>query len=189
MFFGKFVLKAWKKGNIFFWIIISKSFLPWTLHSQTVTSYCLTFVLWNTLISISFLVNFKVKIHSLAWPQKYQFEFDDWNLILLKWHHQAKIQDVSLNFSSTATLNFSTPTVEDRELEMLIIASIQTLKRGNKKCGKDEVFWLFRDSVADVTKETFDKLLELLIQNQSFRLSIVRNRECLLLPKENQKLI
>ena len=72
---------------------------------------------------------------------------------------------------------------------MLIIASIQTLKRGNKKCGKDEVFWLFRDSVADVTKETFDKLLELLIQNQSFRLSIVRNRECLLLPKENQKLI
>ena len=72
---------------------------------------------------------------------------------------------------------------------MLIIASIQTLKRGNKKCGKDEVFWLFRDSVADVSKETFDKLLELLIQNQSFRLSIVRNRECLLLPKENQKLI
>ena len=31
--------------------------------------------------------------------------------------------------------------------------------------------------------------MELLIQNQSFRLSIVRNRECLLLPKENQKLI
>ena len=72
---------------------------------------------------------------------------------------------------------------------MLIIASIQTLKRGNKKCGKDEVFWLFRDSVDDVTKETFDKILELLIQNQSFRLSIVRNRECLSLPKENQKLI
>ena len=72
---------------------------------------------------------------------------------------------------------------------MLIIASIQTLKRGNKKCGKDEVFWLFRDSADDVTKETFDKILELLIQNQSFRLSIVRNRECLSLPKENQKLI
>ena len=26
--------------------------------------------------------------------------------------------------------------VEEKELEMLIIASIQTLKRGNKKCGK-----------------------------------------------------
>ena len=94
--------------------------------------------------------------------------------------------DASLNFSSTATLNFSTPTVEDRELEMLIIASIQTLKRGNKQCRKDEVFRLFRDSVDDVTKETFDKLLELLIQNQSARLNIVGNRECLSVPKENQ---
>ena len=60
---------------------------------------------------------------------------------------------------------------------MLIIASIQTLKRRNKKCGED-----------DVTIETFDKLLELLIQNQSVRLNIIGNRECLLLPKENQKL-
>ena len=73
--------------------------------------------------------------------------------------------DASLNFSSLATLNFSTPTVEDRELEMLIITSIQTLKRGNKKWGKDEIFRLSRDSADDVTKETFDKLLELLIQN------------------------
>ena len=93
-----------------------------------------------------------------------------------------------LNFCSPVTLNFSTPTVEDRELEMLIIASIQTLKRGNKKCRKDEIFRLFRESVDDVTKETFDKPLELLIQNQSVRLNIVRNRECLSLPKENQKL-
>ena len=96
--------------------------------------------------------------------------------------------DASLNFSSSATLNFSTPTAEDRELEMLIIASIQTLKRGNKKCGKDEVFRLFRDSVDDVSKETFNKILGLLIQNQSIRLNIVGNRECLSLPKENQKL-
>ena len=36
--------------------------------------------------------------------------------------------DASLNFSYPATLNFHTPTVEDRELEMLIFASIQTLK-------------------------------------------------------------
>ena len=47
--------------------------------------------------------------------------------------------DASLNFNSLATLKFSTPTVEDRELEMLMITSIQTLKRGNKKCGNDEV--------------------------------------------------
>ena len=96
--------------------------------------------------------------------------------------------DASLNFSSSATLNFSTPTAEDRELEMLIIASIQTLKRGNEKCGKDEVFRLFRYSVDGVTKETFDKLSELLIQNQSVRLNIVGNRECLPLPKKKQKL-
>ena len=30
--------------------------------------------------------------------------------------------------------------VEEKELEMLIITSIQTLKRGNKKCGNEEVF-------------------------------------------------
>ena len=37
--------------------------------------------------------------------------------------------------------------VEDRELEMLIIAFIQTLKRGNKKYGKDGVFKLVKDSL------------------------------------------
>ena len=89
---------------------------------------------------------------------------------------------------SDALLNFSTPTVKDGELEMLIIASFQTLKRGNQKCGKDEVFRLFRDSVVSVTRETFDKLLEFLIQNQSVRLNNIGNRECLSLPKENQKL-
>ena len=73
--------------------------------------------------------------------------------------------DVSLNVRTPAALNFSTPsTVEDSELEMLIIASIRILKRGNKKWGKDEVFRSFRDSIDDVTKETFDKLLELIVQ-------------------------
>ena len=96
--------------------------------------------------------------------------------------------DASLNFSSPATLNFNTPTLENRELEMLINASIQTLKQGNKKCRKDKVFRLLRDSFDDVTKETFDKLLEVLIQNKSVRLNIIGNRECLSLPKENQKL-
>ena len=78
--------------------------------------------------------------------------------------------------SSDASLNFSFP--------------IQTLKQGNKKCGKDKVFRLFRDCVDGVTKETFDKLLELLIQNQSVRLIIIGNLQCLSLPtkKENQKL-
>ena len=107
---------------------------------------------------------------------------------LTKMTSSTQDSDASLNFSSSATLNFSTPTAEDRELEMLIIASIQTLKRGNKKCGKDEVFRLFRYSVDGVTKETFDKLSELLIQNQSVRLHVVGNRECLPLPKKKTKI-
>ena len=38
-----------------------------------------------------------------------------------------------------------TPTVEN-EVELLIIASIQTLKREIKRCGRDEVFELEKDS-------------------------------------------
>ena len=29
--------------------------------------------------------------------------------------------------------------IDDKEIELLIIASIETLKRQNKKCGKDEI--------------------------------------------------
>ena len=35
-----------------------------------------------------------------------------------------------------------TPTIENDEAELLIIASIQTLKRKKKRCGRDEVFEL-----------------------------------------------
>ena len=52
----------------------------------------------------------------------------------------SQYSDASLNFGSPTTLNFSNPNVEDRELEKLIIASIQKLKRGNEKCGKNKVF-------------------------------------------------
>ena len=94
----------------------------------------------------------------------------------------------SLNFSSTATLNFSTTTVDDRELELLIMASIQTLNKGIMNLKTVKFFRLLIDSVDDVTKKTFDKLLELLIQNQSVRLNVIVNWECLSLPKQNQKL-
>ena len=94
----------------------------------------------------------------------------------------------SLNFSSTATLNFSTTTVDDRELELLIMASIQTLNKGIINLKTVKFFRVLIDSVDDVTKKTFDKLLELLIQNQSVRLNVIVNWECLSLPKQNQKL-
>ena len=82
-----------------------------------------------------------------------------------------------------------TPTIENDEVELLIIASIQTLKRKNKRCGSDEVFELVKDSTDDdtVTKETFDKLLNQLINSNSVKLNTVGNRECLSLPTESNK--
>ena len=60
--------------------------------------------------------------------------------------------------------------VEEKELQLLIIASIQTLKRGNKKCGNEEVFNLVKDSVDGVIKkEVFNNLLDILVQNQSIK--------------------
>ena len=53
--------------------------------------------------------------------------------------------------------------VEEKELKMLIIASIQTLKRGKKKCGNEDVFHLVKDSVDGVIKkEAFNNLLDIL---------------------------
>ena len=82
-----------------------------------------------------------------------------------------------------------TPTMENDEVELLIIASIETLKKKNKRCGRDEVFELVKDSTDDdtVTKETFDKLLNQLINNDSVKLNTVGNRECLSLPTKSNK--
>ena len=81
------------------------------------------------------------------------------------------------------------PTIENDEVELLIIASIQTLKRKNKRCGRDEVFELVKHSTDDdtVTKETFDKLLNQLINSNSVKLNTIGNRECLSLPTESNK--
>ena len=60
--------------------------------------------------------------------------------------------------------------VEEKDLEMLIIASIQTLKRENKKCGNEEVFNLVKDSVDGVIeKEVFNNLLDILVQKESIK--------------------
>ena len=59
---------------------------------------------------------------------------------------------------------------------MLIIARIQTLKRGNKKCGKEEVFNLVKDLVDGVIKkEVFNYLLDILVQKQSLKTSKIGN--------------
>ena len=67
---------------------------------------------------------------------------------------------------------------------MLIIASIQTLKHGDKKDGNEEVFNFVKDSIDGVIKkEVFNNLLDISVQDQPKRKKI-ENRECLSFPKE-----
>ena len=57
-----------------------------------------------------------------------------------------------------------------KEIEFLIIASIETLKRQNKKCGKDEVFALVKDSLEEaLTMESFEKSLALVQASNSLK--------------------
>ena len=55
----------------------------------------------------------------------------------------------------------------NEELETLIMASIQTLKRSNKKYGKDEVFQLVNNSLEkEISKELFENLLYQLVNRR-----------------------
>ena len=55
--------------------------------------------------------------------------------------------------------------IDGRDLETLIVASIESLKHNNKKCVKEEVLHLVQESVdSEVTKEHFEKLLDKLIK-------------------------
>ena len=77
--------------------------------------------------------------------------------------------------------------IEGRDLETLIVASIETLKRNNKKCGKEEVLDLVQESVdSEVTKEHFEEVLDKLIKCHSVQIKLVGTRTCLSLPKEAQ---
>ena len=77
---------------------------------------------------------------------------------------------------------------EDKEIEMLIIASITTLKRSSKKCGRNKVFDLVQSSLDnDITRETFDELLQDMIEVNAVKLRTRGERECLSLPKEKPK--
>ena len=77
--------------------------------------------------------------------------------------------------------------IEGRDLEALIVASIETLKRSNKKCGKKEFLHLVQESVDnEVTKEHFEKLLDKLIKCHSVQIELVGTRICLSLLKGAQ---
>ena len=71
-------------------------------------------------------------------------------------------------------------------METLTVASIETLKRQKMKCGIDEVSKLVQDSLEeDISRESFDKILQLLIDNESIKSNSVSNRVCLSIPKNN----
>ena len=76
--------------------------------------------------------------------------------------------------------------INDKDLEILLIASIQTLKRGNKNCGREEVYRLVNDSRSkDITREAFELILSSMIDSHSVNLNVIDKQEWLPLPKES----
>ena len=83
----------------------------------------------------------------------------------------------------TTNLHFN---IDDKEIEFLIIASIETLKRQNKTSDKDEVSALVKDSLEEaITMESFEKSLALLQASHSIKCSIISNCTCLSIPKHS----
>ena len=80
-------------------------------------------------------------------------------------------------------------TINDKDLEILVAASIQTLKRGNKKKEEEEekeVGRLINDSLnKNIPREAFELTLNLMIDNHSVNLNVIGKREYLSLPKES----
>ena len=76
--------------------------------------------------------------------------------------------------------------VNYKDLKILVLASIQTLKRENKKCGREEVYRLVNDSInKDITEEVFELILNSMIDNHSVNLNVIGKRECLSRSKES----
>ena len=96
--------------------------------------------------------------------------------------------DISPNTHPNITdeITNSHDNIDDKEIELLIIASIETIKYQNKKCGKDEVFALVKDSLEEaITMESFEKYLALLQASHSIKGNIISNRTCLSIPKHS----
>ena len=66
-----------------------------------------------------------------------------------------------------------------KAIETLIITSVRTLKRENKKCGREKVSKLVNDTFCnEICKDLFDETLDSLIENQFVKCNIISNREC-----------
>ena len=63
---------------------------------------------------------------------------------------------------------------------------METLKRQKMQCGIDEVPKLVKDSLEEnISRESFDKTLQLLTDNNSVKPNSVSNRVCLNIPENN----
>ena len=86
------------------------------------------------------------------------------------------------------SLNSTRNHIQDNKIETLIIAGISTLKRSSKKCGRNEAFVLDQTSLdTDISRETFDELLQNMVESKILKLRTFGDRECLFLPKEEAK--
>ena len=80
----------------------------------------------------------------------------------------------------------ATSVTEHEELETLIIASIETLKWQKMKCGIDEVLKLVQDSLKEnISRESFDKILQSLIDSYFVKSNSISNTIFLSIPKNN----
>ena len=85
---------------------------------------------------------------------------------------------MSIRMTSENPDTFHPVTDEEKELKILTVASIRTLKRGNKKYGNEEFEKdSIKDSIdSDITKEDFDKFLKIIVKNQSVERNKVGNQ-------------
>ena len=72
----------------------------------------------------------------------------------------------------------------------MVIASIQTLKTGNKKCGREEVYRLVNDSLnKDITREAFELILNSMIENHQLTSMLLVNGNVCLYRKNPVRLV
>ena len=75
-------------------------------------------------------------------------------------------------------------TITGNELTLVIITSIHTLKRNKKKCGRQEVHNLVKESVEfEISSEVFTEIINYLIEKKSVIVNTFRNH--ISLPKGN----
>ena len=80
--------------------------------------------------------------------------------------HEEILKKDQQKFLFKEKIFLSTYKIADKEIEVLIIASVETLKRQKSQCGIYEVFKLVKDTIKEnITREIFDKTLESLIES------------------------